>query len=208
VARIARHAPTVRDVSLIRRDASALLVIDAQEGFYPAHRGDVDRAAFSLVVDRVAWLTALARALAVPVVVTEEDPATNGPTAARVLQRLPDHAPVLPKAVFAAADNPAIEAALVATGRRTILLAGLETDVCVAHSALSLSARGYRVAAVADALYSPGDAHRNGLDRLRSEGVQLLSAKELFYDWARTLADVRVLVRDTPELDPPPGFSL
>jgi nicotinamidase-related amidase len=198
----------VRAVSLIRRDASALLVIDTQEGFYPAHRGDVDRAALSLVVDRVAWLAALARGLAVPVVVTEEDPAGNGPTAPRVLQRLPEHTPVLPKPVFAAADNPAIDAALAATGRRTVVLAGLETDVCVAHSALSLGERGYHVAAVTDALYSPGEGHRHGLDRLRSEGVQLLSAKELFYDWARTLADVRALVRDNPELDPPPGFSL
>ena len=58
--------------------------------------------------------------------------------------------------------------------------------------------RGYHVAAVADALFSPGEAHRHGLDRLRAEGVQLLSAKELFYDWARTLADVRALVRDHP----------
>jgi nicotinamidase-related amidase len=195
-------------VSLIRRDASALLVIDTQEGFYPADRRDIDRAAFSLVVDRVAWVTALARALGVPVVVTEEDPATNGPTAPRVLARVPTAAAVLPKPIFAAADNPEIDAAIAATGRSTIVLAGLETDVCVAHSALSLRERGYHVAAVSDALYSPGEAHRHGLDRLRSEGVQLLSAKELLYDWARTLADVRALVRDHPELDPPPGFSL
>jgi hypothetical protein len=48
----------------------------------------------------------------------------------------------------------------------------------------------------------------HGLDRLRAEGVQLLSAKELFYDWARALADVRALVLAYPELDRPPGFSL
>jgi nicotinamidase-related amidase len=195
-------------VGLLRREDSALLVIDTQEGFYPPERDDVDRVAFSLVVDRVAWLTALAGALAVPVVVTEEDPDGNGPTSPRVLEWLPADAPVLPKPVFAAADNPAIEAAIAATGRSTIVLAGLESDVCVAHSALSLRERGYHVAAVIDALYSPGEAHRHGLARLRSEDVQLLSAKELFYDWTRTLADSRVLIRDHPELEPPPGFSL
>jgi nicotinamidase-related amidase len=195
-------------VSLIRRDASALLVIDTQEGFYPAERRDVDRAAFALVVDRVAWLVGVARALAVPVIATEEDPGTNGPTAQRVLERLPAGAAVLPKPVFAAPDDPAIEAAIAATGRTTIVLAGLETDVCVAHSALTLRDRGYGVAAVSDALYSPPEAHRHGLDRLRAEGVQLLSAKELFYDWTRTLTEARALVRDNPELDPPPGFSL
>jgi nicotinamidase-related amidase len=195
-------------VSLIRRADSVLLVIDTQEGFYPAARSDVDRAAFALVVDRVAWLAGLAGALEVPVVVTEEDPATNGPTSPQVLERLAPHSAVLSKPVFAAADNPEIAAALERAGRTTVVLAGLETDVCVAHSALTLRERGYRVAAVTDALYSPGAAHRHGLARLRGEGVQLLSAKELFYDWARSLANVRALVRDNPELDPPPGFSL
>lgn len=193
---------------LIRRDDSALLVIDTQEGFYADDRADVDRTAFAAVVERVAWVAGLARILAVPVIVTEEDPDRNGATAARVTARLEASAVVLPKPVFAAGDNPAIAEAIAATGRRTIILAGLETDVCVAHSALSLIERGYRVAAVADALFSPGDAHLHGLARLRSEGVQLLSAKELFYDWARTLADARALVRANPELEPPPGFSL
>jgi nicotinamidase-related amidase len=195
-------------VPLIRRDDSALLVIDTQEGFYPDDRDDIDRAAFALVVERVAWLAGLARILEVPVVVTEEDPAGNGPTSPRVAAGLAASAVVLPKPVFAAGDNPAIAEAIAATGRRTIVLAGLETDVCVAHSALSLIERGFRVAAVSDALFSPAEAHRHGLKRLRAEGVQLLSAKELFYDWARTLADVRELVRAHPELEPPPGFSL
>ena len=115
---------------------------------------------------------------------------------------------MLVKPVFAAGDNPPIAAALAATGRTTVVVAGLETDVCVAHSAVSLAERGYRVAAVADALFSPGEAHGHGLARLRAEGVQLLSAKELFYDWTRALADVREVVRANPGLESPPGFSL
>jgi len=195
-------------MSLIRREDSALLVIDTQEGFYGDERADVDRAAFELFVARVAWVSGLARALEIPAVVTEEDPETNGPTAPSVLARVPAGAPVLTKPVFAAADNPAIRAALDATGRHTVVTVGLETDVCVAHSAISLIERGYHVAAVTDAVFSPGAAHMHGLDRLRAEGVQLLSAKELFYDWARALADVRALVLAYPELDKPPGFSL
>ena len=195
-------------MGLIRRDDSALLVVDAQEGFYGPEREDVDRPAFALAVARVAWVAGLARALDVPVVVTEEDPETNGPTSPSVLARLPASAAVLVKPVFAAADNPPIRAALDATGRHTVVAVGLETDVCVAHSAISLMERGYHVAAVSDALFSPGAAHLHGLERLRAEGVQLLSAKELFYDWARSLADVRALVRAYPELETPPGFSL
>jgi nicotinamidase-related amidase len=195
-------------VGLIRREDSALLVIDTQEGFYGDDRHDVDRLAFELVVARIAWLTGLARALDVPVVVTEEDAETNGPTAPRVHAQLPPGTEVLAKPVFAAGDNPQIRTALEATQRRTFVIVGLETDVCVAHSALSLQERGFQVAAVSDALFSPGAAHAHGLERLRAEGVQMLSAKELFYDWSRTLADVRAIVRAYPELESPPGFVL
>jgi nicotinamidase-related amidase len=195
-------------MGLIRREDSALLVIDTQEGFYGDDRDDVDRPAFELFLARVAWVSGLARILEIPVVVTEEDAETNGPTSPGVLARLPPAATVLPKPVFAAGDNPPIRAALDGTQRHTVVTVGLETDVCVAHSAISLLERGYHVAAVTDALFSPGAAHLHGLERLRSEGVQLISAKELFYDWARTLADVRALIRAYPELDAPPGFSL
>ena len=195
-------------MSLLSRDDCALLVIDTQEGFYGGDRNDVDRPAFERFVARVAWVAGVARALEVPVVVTEEDATTNGPTSPHVLARIPPGTPVLAKPVFASADNPPILEALAATGRRTAVLAGLETDVCVAHSAISLQDRGYRVAAVGDALFSPGAAHAHGLERLRAEGIELLSAKELFYDWTRTLEDVRALVRTHPELEHPPGFSL
>jgi nicotinamidase-related amidase len=195
-------------VGLIRREQSLLLVIDTQEGFYGPERTDVDREAFALFVARVAWLAGLARALDIPAVATEEDADSNGPTAPSVLSRLPAAAPILPKPVFAAGDNLPIIKALDATRRRTAVLAGLETDVCVVHSAISLMGNGYHVAAVTDALFSPAEAHEHGLARLRDEGAQMLSAKELFYDWTRSLADVRALIAANPELDAPPGFSL
>ena len=195
-------------MNLIRRDDSLLLVIDTQDGFYGDERLDIDRADFARCIERVAWVAGIASALEVPVVVTEEDPESNGATSPLVLARLPAGAPVLCKAIFAAGDNPAILAAIEATGRRTIVLAGLETDVCVAHSALSLTHRGYAVAAVTDALFSPAGAHEHGLARLRDAGIQLLSAKELFYDWVRTVADARALLAAHPGLEAPPGFSL
>ena len=195
-------------MSLIRRDDSMLLVIDTQEGFYGEDRLDVDRTAFGLFVERVAWVCGVARSLDVPVVVTEEDPGSNGPTSARVLARLEGKAAVIAKPVFGAADNPPILSAIAAAQRPTIVIAGLETDVCVAHSALTLAERGYAVAAVSDALFSPPGAHEHGLARLRAEGVQLLSAKELFYDWVRTLDEARAVVAANPALGTPPGFSL
>ena len=62
-------------------------------------------------------------------------------------------------------------AAINTTGRKTAILVGLETDVCVAHSARGLLQEGYQVAVVADATGAPGKAHEYDLDRMKQAGV-------------------------------------
>ncbi len=151
---------------------------------------------------------AVAAALGVPAVVTEEDAPRNGPTAARILAALPAGTPVFAKAVFGAADQPDILAALEAAGRRTAVLAGLETDVCVAHTGLGLLDRGWRVVVIDDATYAPGDMHAAGLRRLTAAGAEIVHAKGVYYEWVRTLPAAREFERHHPELAEPPGFSL
>jgi nicotinamidase-related amidase len=193
---------------LIDAEGSMLLVIDAQQDFYPDRRTDVDRAVLERVFRRAAWVTAVAGRLGVPVVVTEEDAAVNGPTATPIREVLPDGAAVLPKWTFGAAGNPHIMAAIDATGASSAVLVGLETDVCVAHSALGLKDMGKRVIAVHDALFSPGAAHANGIARMERAGVELVSAKELAYDWLRTVVGARDFFRANRDLADPPGFAL
>ena len=185
-----------------------LVVIDAQPGFYGAARDDVDRALFASALDRSAWVAGVATALGVPVVLTEEDAATNGPTFEPIRSAVPAEAPVLVKQVFGADANPDIDRAARSHGRGAIVLVGLETDVCVAHSAIGWREKGLRTVVVHDAVYSAGDGHANGLARLRAEGIELLSAKELYYEWLRDLPTVRAFDAAHPDLAAPPGFSL
>jgi nicotinamidase-related amidase len=192
----------------ISRDDCTVVVIDAQPGFYGPERSDVDRDAHAAALDRCAWVVALSAALAVPVVVTEEDAGTNGGTAEQITGSLPAGAMVFDKTVFGADDNPAIDAAVRETGRGTVVLVGTETEICVAHSALGWTAKGLRVVVVHDAVYSAGAGHRNGLNRLWQDSIELVSAKELYYEWLRNLPDVRSFDAAHPELASPPGFSL
>ena len=187
---------------------SALLIIDAQPDFYPPTRADVDHEAKERALDRMAWVTGVASGVSVAVIVTEEDPATNGVTAPQISQYLPAHVRVFSKDVFGAADNPDIANALAALERQCIVIVGMETDVCVMHTALSLRERGYRAVVVFDATFSAAAAHGYGLARLRQEGVELVSAKELYYEWLRDLPSVRAFDAAHPELTSPPGFSL
>lgn len=195
-------------VPLIDRDDSVLLVIDLQPRFWGDRLDAEDRRCAEAAAARAAWLAAAATAWGIPAVVTEEAPDRKGPTDEAVLHGLPPGTPVLAKPVFGLAACPDIMAAISATGRRTAVLTGFETDVCVTHSAVGLGEAGYRVAVVTDAVYSPFGAHRPGLRRLRDLGVELVHCKGAYYDWARTLADAVAFEAANPRLAAPPGFSL
>jgi nicotinamidase-related amidase len=194
---------TVRD-RLVKAEASVLAVIDTQRDFLaklpPADAG--------AVVARIRWLVGVAGLLGIPVVVTEEEPALNGPTDERIVERLSAAAPRRVKPVFDLTACTEIVADVRATGRHTVVLVGLETDVCVAHSALGLLGLGYDVAVVADATASPGSAHRFGLERVRDAGVAVLGAKNLYYEWVPTVALANELEERARALGLPEGVIL
>jgi len=116
--------------------------------------------------------------------------------------------PVVAKPFFGLADCPDIMQAVRSTGRRTAVLVGFETDVCVTHSAIGLADAGYRVVVTEDAVYSPFGAHAPGLTRLRDLGFELLRCKSVYYDGIRTLEAARAFQHEHPDLADPPGFSL
>ena len=98
------------------------------------------------------------------------------------------------KMVFGLAGDTNTLAAVEKTKKKTAVLVGLETDVCVCHSALGLLQSGYRVAVIEDATCSPGTAHNQGIERLRNSDVIITSTKGIFYEWMRTVDDVNQIL--------------
>jgi nicotinamidase-related amidase len=191
---------------LIDRADSILVVVDAQPGFSGATNDAAEAAAQSRAV--AGWLAGVAAALGIPIVVTEEDAAGNGPTDPAIAGHLPPGTPVFAKAVFGLAGVPDILAAIETSGRRTAVVVGAETDVCVAQSAIGLLDQGFRVVVVTDATFSPGPMHDLGLRRIGDAGAELHHAKGVYYEWVRTLAAARQFTTEHPDLADPPGFRL
>jgi hypothetical protein len=67
--------------------------------------------------------------------------------------------------VFGLAGQASIVDAVTGTGRDQFVLVGMETDVCIAHSAIGLLALGHRVAVIDDATASPPPHHDYGIAR-------------------------------------------
>ncbi len=179
--------------ALIDVDDSVLIIIDVQ----PPFLDKLPREDSRLLRNRICWLIGVAGWLHVPLVVTAEDIAREGGVDPQVVRAMPIGFPMHNKMVFDLAADPAILAAVTQTGRKTAVLVGLETDVCIAHSALGLLRQGYRVAVVADATGSPGTAHGVGLERVANAGALLTSVKSLFYEWIRTVERARQFRTET-----------
>ena len=188
---------------LIDADDCVLILVDVQEGFLER----VEPEAKAGLIERIAFLTLSARFCRIPVVATVESPQDWGGLHPGLVEAVGD-APVIDKTVFGLAGDPLAGPAVRETGRGTAVLAGLETDVCVAHTGLGLLDRGWRVVVIDDATYAPGDMHAAGLRRLTAAGAEIVHAKGVYYEWVRTLPAAREFERHHPELAEPPGFSL
>ena len=123
----------------------------------------------------VAALAKLARLFEIPAVVTTA-PAEGG---ARVLSEIPAALGELPQSVRNTTDaftHAPTREAIARTGRKTMLISGVATEIIVQHSALSGVAQGYDVQVVIDAC--SGIAARTedaALRRLAHSGVTLTS---------------------------------
>lgn len=179
--------------SLVDAMDSILIIIDVQDKFLQR----LDESIASEVLEKIEWLARVAKWLDLPTIVTAEEIEVMGPTSESIRRRLTDESPDLNKVVFGLAGQANILQSVNATGKRTAVLVGLETDVCVLQSAFGLVAEGYRVVVVSDACASPQNGHEYGLARLRDAGVTLVSTKGLFFEWVRDLEKCHAFFRSS-----------
>lgn len=169
--------------SLLEVNDSLLAVIDIQPSFVKKE----NPAAPNPLLQKMCWVIRVANWLNVPLIVTAEDIPNTGNISDEVTRVLPPDTTIYNKMIFGLTAQEDILKAVQATRRRTAILIGYETDVCITHSALGLMDLGYTVAVVSDATGSPAEAHQIGLERIRDAGGIIVSAKSLYYEWIRTV---------------------
>lgn len=154
------------------RASAVLLIIDIQEKLLPViHDGE-------RVVRNVERLIRGAHVLGVPVMVTEQYVKGLGATVAPLRQALNDTVGYQPveKSCFSAHGCVAIE-------RRQVIVAGVETHVCVYQTVLDLLGAGHEVTIVADAVSSRTAENREiALQRLVAEGAKLSSTEMALFE--------------------------
>ncbi len=127
-----------------------------------------------------------AQVLEIPVLWTEQVPAKLGPTVPELGRLLEGSAAPIAKASFSCCLHPPFMAALQATGRRQILVAGIETHICIYQTTIDLLEAGCEVQVVADAVSSRTAENRQiGLDRVQAAGAALTSTEMVLFELLR-----------------------
>lgn len=160
----------------LEKDSAALLVIDVQERLC----GGMESKACERTVQRTVAAITGARALGLPIVVTEQYPKGLGPTVAPIRQAVGEAFQPVEKVNFSCAFDEVLQRL---GSRKQILLAGMETHVCVFQTARDLAERGYVPYVCHDAVLSrtEGDL-RVGLELCKEAGAVITTVEAALFD--------------------------
>ncbi|MDO8606628.1 MAG: hydrolase [Phaeospirillum sp.] len=162
---------------LIRAECSSLLIVDVQDGLAPV------MAEPRRVYRGCALLMRAAVRLGVPLVVSEQYPKGLGRTVGELLDLAPEGA-VMEKIHFSCAADAAILERFRQFDRKQVVIAGIESHVCVLQSALGFKAEGFEPVVVADACASRTDSsYQTAMLRLTACGVQVVTVEMVIFEW-------------------------
>ncbi|MDR2893291.1 MAG: hydrolase [Deltaproteobacteria bacterium] len=182
----------------VRLDKSkaALVLVDHQTGLFSLVQ-DIKPAEFK---NNVLALAEIGKFFDLPVVLsTSLEKGPNGPLLPEIVQMFPNTPIIHRPGQINAWDNKDFVDAVKKTGRKQLIVAGIVTDVCVAHVALSAVEAGYEVFVVTDASGTFNEAVRDASwIRMSQNGVQLLNwfsvTCELMRDWRNNMEGLAALL--------------
>ena len=160
---------------------SLLLVIDIQERLASAMPDKV----LETVVKHTGWLIQTADMLNIPVVRTEQYPKGLGDTIKDVQQHLTMDT-CLEKTSFSCCGAEGFTQAVNINKHRQIVIAGIESHVCVLQTAVDLLIDGFDVFVAGDAVCSRDKQnHKNALQRLNQLGATISNTESVMFEWLR-----------------------
>jgi nicotinamidase-related amidase len=181
-----RVLPSGGGAMLMDPSDTVVLLLDHQSGLFQTVK-DIPVADLRRNVEMIARLCTL---LNIPVITTASEPAgTNGPLMPEIHLHAPHAVYVARKGEVNAWDNDDFVAQVESTGRKTLVMAGVWTSVCVMFPALDAKAAGYDVYAVIDASGDPSEmASRVSVARFVQGGVKPTTTNALLSELHRTWA--------------------
>lgn len=169
------------DKYIVNKEDAVLLLIDLQEKLMKAI------SARDRICKNVNILLKAAQIMGIPVVLTEQYPKGLGLTLPEIKHNAGMFHYV--EKVRFSAYVPQLQGVLEKTGRKTIIVTGVETHVCVYQTARDLMGNGYKAHILKDATGSRAEAnYLNGLQLMRETGAVISDTETVLFDMLKTSA--------------------
>jgi nicotinamidase-related amidase len=163
----------------ILKDRSAALIIDIQERLYPfIYENDK-------LTKNVSKLIEGLKIIGIPIFVTEQYVKGLGPTIEPVAALLGNH-PRIEKMSFSCCDEPRVMEGIAVTGKENIIIAGIESHVCVLQTVIDLNRNGYHPIVVEDCVSSRNENDKKiAIERMRQEGAIITTSESILFELLR-----------------------
>ena len=163
----------------ILKDRSAALIIDIQERLYPFIFEN------EKLTKNVSKLIEGLKIIGIPIFITEQYVKGLGPTIEPVATLIGNH-PRIEKMSFSCCDEPRVMEGIAVTGKENIIIAGIESHVCVLQTIIDLNRNGYHPVVVEDCVSSRYENDKKfAIKRMRQEGAIITTCESLLFELLR-----------------------
>lgn len=160
---------------MLEASNSLVLMIDVQERLVGALEKNV-------IVEKAQKIVDGAKALEIPVLVTEQYPKGLGHT----VVTLPNGVEVVEKTYFNALLEEGMLDKIKAYGKKQVIILGIETHICVYQTACALMEAGFEVYVVKDACASRNKYEfKQGIEAMRDNGAKISCVEMTLFEWLK-----------------------
>jgi nicotinamidase-related amidase len=161
---------------ILQRNNTALVIIDIQEKILAAMLNSRE------LINNTLKLIKGFKVLNLPIIFTEQYPKGLGPTSAELLEELQDLTPIQ-KTTFSCFGNDSFAEQLFGKNIKQVVIAGIESHVCVQQTVMDLLANDFQVDIAADAVSSRYEMDYNtALSRMRSLGAEITTVESILFE--------------------------
>ncbi len=162
------------NLGIIKREHTALLVVDVQERLIPVIFES------NKLFANVNKLLRGAEILGLETIITEQYPKGLGNTCKEV--QLPESPNIIEKMCFSCMRSQPVDDQLKLTNIKDIIVCGVESHICVLKTTLDALKEGYNVHVVADAVSSRTSENKQiALERMRQAGAFITSTEMILF---------------------------
>ncbi len=165
-----------RNKKILSREKTALLLIDIQEKILAVMQNP------DQVIKNTLKLIRGFKVLNIPIFYTEQYPKGLGPTSSELLKEL-EGLSSIQKMSFSCSGAGNFFNRLKDNNVSQVVIAGIESHVCVQQTALDLLANGFQVDVAADAISSRNEIdYKFAIDRMREHGIEITTTEAILFE--------------------------